>query len=69
LKLLLFLKMKHKIYKESIYFQIFIFIQKYKQKKCHLPKTLYAFQFTKKNSKIHLYEKVFLGQKDMQFFF
>jgi hypothetical protein len=32
LKLLSFLKMKHKIYKELTHFQKFIFIQKYKQK-------------------------------------
>jgi len=38
--------MKHIIYKELIYFQKFVFIQKYKQKKLSLPKQLYAF-FTK----------------------
>jgi hypothetical protein len=35
--------MKHKIYKESIYFQKFIFIQKFKKKSCHLPEKIYAF--------------------------
>jgi hypothetical protein len=65
------LKMKHKIYKESTHFQIFIFIETYNQKTCHLPKQLYAFfiKICKKHySKIHLYEKVFFGQKDMQSF-
>jgi hypothetical protein len=36
LKLLSFLKMKHKTYKESIYFQIFIFIKKYKKNVIYL---------------------------------
>jgi hypothetical protein len=56
--------MKHIIYKELIYFQIFIYIYI----TCHLPKQLYALFITicKKNySKIHSYENVFLGQKDM----
>jgi hypothetical protein len=60
LKLLSFKNMEHIIYKELIYFQ--------KLKKCHLPKQLYAFFITIcKNhySKIHSYEKDFLGQKDM----
>jgi hypothetical protein len=65
LKLLSFLKMKHKIYKELTHFQNFIFIQNYKQKKCHLPKKFYTFFITickKNNSNIHSYEKIFLGK-------
>jgi hypothetical protein len=62
--------MKHIIYKESIYFQKFIFIQKYKQKNGHLPIQLYVF-FVKKLQKkiqkfIHMKKKI--GQKDIQFF-
>jgi hypothetical protein len=60
LKLLSFKKMKHKIYKESIFFKKFIFSLTYKQKKCYLSKKLYAFFITiyKKNySKNYLYEK------------
>jgi hypothetical protein len=63
--------MKHEIYKESAHFQIFIFIQFLFYKKFHLPKQLYTLFITiykRNNSKIHLYENMFFGQKEMQSF-
>jgi hypothetical protein len=60
--------MKHKICKESIHFYKFIFIQNWLRFFFELLGQLIIFhnKLQKQNSKIHSYEKVILGKKDMQ---
>ncbi len=48
------------------HFQELLFIQKYLFKKCHLPRQL--FHLLEQFIKIHLYETIIFGQRDMQSF-
>jgi hypothetical protein len=68
MKLLSFKKMKHWIYKESTHFQKFIFIQIlfFKNVSCIWTIISIYYKNSKNNClKIHLYEKIIFGQKDM----
>jgi len=61
--------MKHKIYKEYVHFYKFIFIKKILRKNNWLIGAIliiYHNKLQKKHSKIHWYEKIILGEKDMQ---